>query len=238
MNIFELTSEISASKMKKLFNKFHEKWAKEKINFFLSNINLPGNSTILDLGGHDGAYMERFKNYFGNSYNILIADINEKALKMATERGYKTRYLDGSKDAFPFREAEFDCIFCNSVIEHVTLPKDEIWAMHNDFERRSLVIQKKFADEIRRCSKSYYVQTPHRGFPIEAHTWFPFIGFFPRSLQIYSIKFLNKFWFKKTSPDWNLLDENQMKEFFPDAKIFVIKKAGFKKEIIALKHFK
>ncbi len=223
--------------MKKIFSKYHEQWAKEKINLFLSNINLPVNSSILDLGGNDGAYMERFKSNFGKLYTILIADIDEKSLAQARQKGYETRFMDASKDKFPFKDSEFDCIFCNSAIEHVTIPKEEIWKIGNNFKKRSLLIQKSFADEIRRCSKSYYVQTPHRHFPIEAHTWFPFIGFLPRIIQITSIKFLNKFWFKKTTPDWNLLDENQMKEFFPDAKIFVIKKMGFKKEIIAIKPF-
>lgn len=223
--------------MRKLFLKYHEKWAKEKIIYFLSNMNLPFNSSILDLGGNNGAYMERFKMDFGKSYNILIADIDEKALEFAREKGFETRHMDGSKERFNIEDSEFDCIFCNSVIEHITISKNEVWKTRNNFKKRSLLIQKNFANEIRRCSKSYYVQTPHRHFPIEAHTWFPFIGFMPRIIQVILIKSLNKFWIKKTTPDWNLLDENQMKDFFPDAKITVIKKMGFKKEIIAIKSF-
>ena len=60
----------------------------------------------------------------------------------------------------------------------------------------------------------------------------------PRTLQVKLIKLLNKFWVKKTGPDWNLLDEKQMKSFFPEAEIIVIKKFGFKKEIIALSPYK
>jgi ubiquinone/menaquinone biosynthesis C-methylase UbiE len=223
--------------MKKIFSKYHEKWAKEKINFFLSNIHLPHNSSILDLGGNNGTFMERFKNYFKDNYKIIIADIDERALLLASQKGYKTQYIDGGKDKFPFEDGSIDCIFCNSVIEHVTVPKDEVWETNNNFKERSLVTQKNFADEIRRCAKSYYVQTPHRHFPIEAHTWFPFIAFLPRFMQIKLIRLLNKYWFKKTRPDWNLLDEKQMKELFPDAKIIVNRKMGFKKEIIALKPF-
>lgn len=223
--------------MKKLFSKYHEKWAKEKIKFFLSKINLPANSSILDLGGSNGAYMDRFKNDFGKQYTILIADIDEPALASARQKGFQTRIIDGSKDHFPFTDGEFDCIFCNSVIEHVTIPKAEIWTTTKDFKKRSLVIQQHFANEIRRCAKSYYVQTPHRHFLIEAHTWFPFIGYLPRKLQIALLKQLNKFWVKKTDPDWNLLDEHQMKTFFPDAEITVVKKFGMKKEIIAIKRY-
>ena len=223
--------------MKKFFKKKHEKWAKEKIELFLSNINLPHDSSLLDLGGNNGAYMERMKDKL-NDFNILIADIDEDALNKAKQKGYETRYIDGSKDSFPFSEGELDCIFCNSVIEHVTIPKEQIWKTGNNFRKRSLATQKHFASEIRRCSKSYFVQTPHRHFPIEAHTWFPLINFMPRFIQIMAIKILNTFWFKRTTPDWNLLDEHQMKEFFPDAKIIVNRKMGMKKEIIAIKAFK
>ncbi|HRE49968.1 MAG TPA: class I SAM-dependent methyltransferase [Flavitalea sp.] len=222
--------------MKKFFAKKHEQWAKQKIALFLSNINLSPNASLLDLGGRDGAYMERIKDKLSD-FKVLIADIDQVALSKAQQRGYETRYIDGSKEQFPFGDGEIDCIFCNSVIEHVTIPKEEVWQTGNNFRQRSLAIQRHFANEIRRCSKSYYVQTPHRHFPIEAHTWFPLIGYMPRVIQVGMIKILNKFWFKRTSPDWNLLDEKQMKEFFPDAKIFVIKKLGFKKEIIAIKPF-
>ena len=72
--------------MRKIFLKYHLKWAKEKINFFLSNVNLPNNSFILDLGGQSGAYMERFKNYFQKNYKIIIADLDEKALEEARQK--------------------------------------------------------------------------------------------------------------------------------------------------------
>ena len=226
--------------MKKLFSIYHKMWAKEKINLFIENINLPINSSVLDLGGGNGSYMKQLTNIqenFNILNDILIADIDEKSLKKAREKGFKTKTIDGSKVNLPFKDSEFDCIFCNSVIEHVTISKNDVWKIKNDFKKRSLLIQKNFANEICRCSKSYYVQTPHRHFPVEAHTWFPFIGYLPRIMQVLFIKFLNKFWIKKTAPDWNLLDETQMKEFFPDAKIFVIKKMGFKKEIIAIKPY-
>jgi cyclopropane fatty-acyl-phospholipid synthase-like methyltransferase len=221
--------------LKKLFKKYHEKWAFERISIFKSSIKLAAGSSILDLGGYDGAFMDRFKLHSANQYKILIADLSIAGLNKAKDKGYEVRIIDASKDQFPFRDQEFDCIFCNSVIEHVTIPKDEIWQQNNNFKSRSFQIQKHFANEIIRCSKTYFVQTPHKMFPIEAHTWFPFISYFPRRLQINAIKILNKFWYKKTTPDWNLLDEFQMKELFPDAEIRIIKKFGFKKEIIAIK---
>lgn len=223
--------------LKKLFIKYHEKWSNEKFKFFLDKIQLNKHETILDLGGGDGSYMDRFASSLRN-YKIIISDIDEDALYKAKKKGYDTKIIDGSSEKLPYNDKEVDCIFCNSVIEHVTIPKNQLWSSKSnseDFFKNCISIQKRFASEIIRCSKKYYVQTPHKYFPIESHTWFPFIGHLNRRNQLRLIKLLNKFWFKKTQPDWNLLTEEDMKLLFPDAEIFTIKKLGFKKEIIAIK---
>jgi hypothetical protein len=56
----------------------------------------------------------------------------------------------------------------------------------------------------------------------------------PRNTQIKLIKFFNKFWPKKTWPDFNLLTEKEMKELFPEAKIVKEKSFLFTKSLIAI----
>ena len=225
------------NKLRKLFNNYHEKWAVKKFEFFLKKVEPGKGETILDLGGSNGSYMDRFTSSLKN-FKITIADIDEDALKEAREKGYNTIVLDGSGGKLPFKDKEIDCIFCNSVIEHITIPKDQLWSTRSsseNFAKDSFDKQTFFASEIIRCSKKYYVQTPHRSFPVESHTWFPFIGYLNRRNQVRLIAVLNKYWIKKTQPDWNLLTEKEMKMIFPDAEIFVFRKFGFKKEIIAIK---
>jgi hypothetical protein len=126
----------------------------------------------------------------------------------------------------------------NSVIEHVTIPKEEIWSFKStkDFKNLSLKRQVEFANEIRRIGKSYFVQTPNRYFIIESHTWLPgLIVFLPRSIQIKTIKIFNKFWVKKQPPDWNLLTFKDMQRLFPDAIIYKEKSFGLTKSLIAIK---
>lgn len=223
--------------LQKLFKKYHEKWAKEKFEFFLKNMNLSKDHTILDMGGGDGSYMDRFKSSLHN-YKVIIADIDENAMQTARNKGYYTAQIDAASNRLPYNDQEIDCVFCNSVIEHITIPKDQLWSERSyadDFSKDAFAIQEKFAGELRRVAKKYYVQTPHRAFPVEAHTWFPFVGYLGRKNQLWVIKQLNKFWVKKTAPDWNLLNEHEMQQLFPDAEIIVWKKYGFKKEIIAIK---
>lgn len=73
-----------------------------------------------------------------------------------------------------FEDQAFDIIFSNSVIEHVG----------------SIQNQRKFADEVKRVGKSYWIQTPNRMFPIEPHFLFPFFQFLPGGLR----KIIAKTW--------------------------------------------
>lgn len=233
-------STIQRLRKMRLIRKFvsllHSKWAVQRFEFFRNEIHLQKNDTILDLGGYDGNFMKRFKHEL-TDFQIIVADIDIAGLEKARLQGFKTLALrEGNQ--LPFKQNEIDCIFCNSVLEHITIPKNQVWKLNDEsiFHKQSIESQSLFAKEIRRCGKKYIVQTPHKYFPIESHTWLPLIYLFPRRWQIKIIKVTNKFWIKKTKPDWNLLTENEIGFLFPDAKIFVNKKFGFPKEIIAIKN--
>jgi len=190
---------------------------------------------ILDLGGGTGEHIHRV---FPNCRNITVCDYSAADLAIARDRfGYTTIQADGS-DRLPFADGEFDLVFCSSVIEHVTGPKDSIIKMTNgrEFQNTAFHFQQKFAAEIRRVGKRYYVQTPHRYFIIESHTWLPLIiVLLPRPLQIRTIAFFNRFWPKQTEPDWNLLVPSQMKHLFPDAKLILERSGWMPKSIMAIR---
>ncbi|MDR1583163.1 MAG: class I SAM-dependent methyltransferase [Prevotellaceae bacterium] len=217
-------------------SKKRKEWADKRFDLFYTTMRIVPGMKVLDLGGANGVYMDYLKRKNIN-LDITIADMDMKALDMAKRKGYKTVVMDGSSQ-FPFSDKEFDIIFCNSVIEHVTVPKNEIWMFGNKFRKKALKSQTSFANEIIRCSKQYFVQTPHKYFPIEAHTQFPFVGYFNRSVQICAIKILNLFWFKKTSPDWHLLTKRKMELLFRNGggDVLINRKFCFPKEIIAIKH--
>lgn len=224
--------------LKSLVQKQSNKWAEQRFQLFLNLINPQPNSKILDLGGYDGKFFYRFKDMIKNlDLKIVIADIDEAGLKIAKERGFETLLLN-EKGNINLQDKSIDIVFCNSVIEHVTLSKESVWECLDNkiFEEESNLRQKLFAQEIERIGKKYFVQTPHKDFPIEAHTWLPFINKLNRKAMINCIKLSNKFWIKKTSPDWNLLNKQQMSSLFPSADNIIVNKVlGFEKEIIAYK---
>jgi SAM-dependent methyltransferase len=69
-------------------------------------------------------------------------------------------------ERLPFEDNEFDVAYCNSVIEHIAPSRRE-----------------RFARELRRVSRGWYVQTPALSFPIEPHSLLPGAHWLPKSLR-------------------------------------------------------
>lgn len=170
--------------------------------------------------------------------NVYVADIRSEALTKAQQQfGFNTVLIDES-GSIDFPDGFFDIVFCSSVIEHVTGRKEDVrrFRTNREFFDAAYERQCRFANEIRRLGERYFVQTPNKYFPIESHTWLPmFIVLAPRTWQIAAIDFFNKWWPKKTSPDWNLLTEGKMRDLFPEAEIVLEKVFGFTKSIMAIK---
>ena len=62
--------------------------------------------------------------------------------------------------------------------------------------------QQRFAEEIRRVGRNYYVQTPNRWFPVEPHFVTPFIHYLPGSLQFPWLLRYGTLWGSSPGPPW------------------------------------
>lgn len=190
---------------------------------------------ILDLGSKDGTYIASVIRYRNNVY---MADIDVNALEEGRKKfGFNTLLLD-EDSRIPVPDKFFDIVHCSSTIEHITVNKNEVekYKSSRKFSRVAFEHQRRFANEIRRVGKKYFVQTPNKCFVIKSHTWLPLVNFLPRSILIKIISFLNaSTWPKKTQADWNLLCKQQMQELFPDAEIVKEKVLALTKSIMAIK---
>ena len=121
-------------------------------------------------------------------------------------------------------------VFSNSVIEHVG-------------DRAS---QRRFASEVQRVGRAYWVQTPNRWFPIEQHLLTPFVHWLPKSWQRALVPRFTV-WSALTRPapdrrdfyiehflsDVRLLGFRDMRVLFPDARILRERFLGFAKSLVA-----
>src|SRR6185369_449900 len=100
------------------------------------------------------------------------------------------------------------------------------------FARRSRPQQRAFAQELARVGRGYFVQVPNRWFPVETHSWLPFLSYLPRSWQCCTIALSNRVWIKKTDPDFYLPTAAQMREYFPAGELAREKVCGITKSLI------
>ena len=150
----------------------------------------------------------------------------------ALDRGFPGANLVAADGRIlPFKDNAFDIVFSNSVIEHVGTRAD----------------QQRFADEVRRVGRSYWIQTPNRRFPIELHLMLPLVHYFPKRLQR-AIVTRFTVWEYLVRPreaerasyvnhflsDLNLLDALTLQQLFPNATILRERVVGLAKSLIAI----
>lgn len=139
-------------------------------------------------------------------------------------------YTRGDGRQLPYANKEYDIVFSNSTIEHVGTFEDQC----------------KFASEIRRTGKRYWVQTPNKWFFVEPHLITPFIHYLPQRLQKKLIRYFTV-WGLVTKPSQEqidrfvasirLLTRKEMKRLFPDGFLYEERWLFFVKSFVAYKAF-
>ena len=148
------------------------------------------------------------------------------------EIGAGEQVVLGDGASLPFADRSFDLVFSNSVIEHVGSRED----------------QARFAREIARVGKAYWVQTPNRFFPIEHHLWTPFVHWLPRAWQAAILKRFSiwrlltnhtpierEFYIGHYLSSIRLLSARELQALFPGAAILRERSLGWTKSLIAWK---
>lgn len=215
-----------------VINKIIPHFKSERWRLFLQWHTPQLGEIILDLGGGDGGALARL---YPHPENIILADIDKAKIDYGVkEYGLRGSLLLDESGDIPLESKSVDIVFCNSVIEHATVDKKAKWNLKSGtrFKKLALQRQARMAKEIMRVGRKYWVQTPYRHFLFETHTWLPGTQYLPRSLQIKTIRFFNRFWIKKTSPDFFLLSKSDAHSLFPQSEIIFEKIFGLPKSLI------
>ena len=135
---------------------------------FMDMIRPRPDARVLDVGvTSDERYRE--SNYFEQMYpfpgNITCVGTEDGTHLAARYPGLSYRRVQPG-DPLPFRDAEFDVVFSNAVLEHVG----------------SRTAQAAFVRELCRVGKSIFITTPNRWFPFEHHTGLPVLHYLPPSV--------------------------------------------------------
>jgi hypothetical protein len=193
--------------------------------------------------------MQRFAREFGITAATRILDIGgtPDCWTLLSERPHLTllntpraredlsgaaSWVAGDGRSLPFRDASFDIVFSNSVIEHVG----------------DAASQERFAREVARVGRGYWVQTPNRWFPVEQHLLTPFIHWMPRPWQRRIVPRCNlwsllvpvtpdrrRFYIEHYLSDVRLLSIEQVRSLFPGANVIRERFWGVTKSLVAMK---
>lgn len=226
------------SSLIKFAHSFSAKARAKRAEWFRDTFAIGETTRILDLGSESGDNIHSVLAGMGYAAkNVFIADIDRDAVASGAERFGFNPVVLGESGELPFDDGFFDIVYCSSVLEHVTVPKEDVWKIRSgkEFNAAAEDAQRAFAAEIARIGRGYFVQTPARGFPIESHSWLPFAAQLPRPLQVSVFGLTNKFWIKKTIPDFRLLKMSEFADLFPGAEIRCERSGGLLKSMTAIR---
>jgi len=188
-----------------------------------------GKVNIIDIGGTE-TYWKIIPREFLTSRNVHITAVNLPETTSTFQNSDLFTFIDGDGcNLHNIQDKSFHIAHSNSVIEHV----GPTW------ERKVA-----FANETKRVAENYYVQTPNYWFPVEPHFVTPFFHWFPKSIRIKLIQNFKLGWYEKT-PNYqeakkavegcDLLSKKEMKNLFPEAKLYKEKFFFLTKSLIMIK---
>lgn len=187
--------------------------------WFISAMGIEPDMRIIDLGGTPMIWA-----LVDLPLDITLLNIKHE-LKAFADAGrnqlHKFSFVKGDACDIDLPSNSFDIAFSNSVIEHV-----------GDKARRSA-----FAKHVRRLAPKYWVQTPAKSFPIEAHTGMPFWWFYPEGLR----QALIRKWRQDLSlwtemiEGTTIVERSELREIFPDAIVAPERSFGIVKSYVAFR---
>lgn len=180
---------------------------KKRLELFVEQIEPKAGERILDVGCGRAGWLNDL------SGEIEVVGIDREP-SLPGYDGPNRSYRQGDALDLPFADGEFDIAFSNSVIEHLD-PAD--W--------------ERFASEIQRVSKRFFVQTPNKWFPVEPHVLLPGYQFLPRTLQrkVWPLAVRNEPYDEIT-----LLTSEGLSRLFPGAEILRERVGPWTKSLIAI----
>ena len=201
--------------MNRLFRELHRKSREKRHRLFLALMRPSAKSTILNVGatGRNTGLAEQLEHWYSPLERITGGGLflQETLDYRASFPGVRPVVFDGC--ALPFADQSFDIVYSNAVLEH--LP-----------DRNSVA---RFAGEIQRVGRSWFVSTPNRRYPVDPHYHLPFVQFLPQENQKRLVAQLGKVPYDHL----NLLSSADLRELFPTSRVIGCRVTFYPETLIA-----
>jgi len=122
-------------------------------------------------------------------------------------------------ESLPFKDAAFDVVFSNAVLEHVG----------------SRAAQAAFIQELCRVGKSFFITTPDRWFPVEHHTGLPLLHYLPVGMFRALLR-RTRYHYWAAESNLNILTRPELERLFPrhaSVQVRSVRLAGLPSNLVA-----
>lgn len=209
---------MSDSRIQRVLKKLSHQSRKKKFDLLSSVFQARAEDRVLDVGASGEVFLRyTFEDVYPFPERIVAggATLNEI---LSTRQFYSIpQYAVFDGCALPFPDQSFDLVFSNAVIEHIL----------GDGR------QAKFAQEIMRVGKSWFVTTPNFWYPFESHYHLPFIQFMPRPLERQYNRILGSHIPKGEVQDLSLLAARDLRRLFPHSEIRKVRVTFWPETLVA-----
>lgn len=160
---------------------FSLKARKKMYERFMKRVNPSSEDEILDLGATPDVKLADsniFDKLYPYKHKLTVCSI-EDCSNIVEKLGLKEFCFNEPRKSLPFKDKQFKAVFCSAVLEHVGTRED----------------QEFFINECLRVAENVFITTPYRYFPLEMHTFIPFLHWLPWQLfQKIVLRTKGEFW--------------------------------------------
>ncbi len=201
--------------MNRLFAYLHHKSREKKYWLFRKLLRPTPRMCILNVGatGTHLGLTDQFEAFYPYPDRVIggglsFVDVQDYARSFPR---VKAVVFDGC--ALPFADRSFDIVFSNAVLEHLPTWK----------------AQQRFAAEVRRVGRAWFVSTPNLWYPVEPHYHLPFVQFLSQSRQQRLVRALGK----QPYPVLRLLSRRRLGQLFPSSAVVGCRVTFYPETLIA-----
>lgn len=209
---------MSESRFQRVLKELSHKSRKKKFDLLSTVFEARPEDRVLDVGASGEVFLRyTLEDVYPFPERIVAGGVTLNEIMSARQFYPRPQYAVFDGCALPFPDKSFDLVFSNAVIEHIL----------GDGR------QAKFAQEIMRVGKNWFVTTPNFWYPFESHYHLPFIQFMPRPLERQYNRLLGSHIPKGQVQDLGLLSARELRRLFPSGEIRKVRVTFWPETLVA-----